>query len=74
MRACRGPLSVEQARALQQTFVTGLRAAFVACAVLAALGVVTALLRALKRVLQGARELSVTGTLTRQTLKSLGIS
>jgi MFS family permease len=38
-------LSPEQVRALQQTFVTGLHAAFVACAVLAALGVVTALLR-----------------------------
>jgi integral membrane sensor domain MASE1 len=43
--AGRKTLSVEQAQALQQTFVTGLRAAFVACAVLAALGVVTALLR-----------------------------
>ena len=45
LAAGRETLSVEQARALQQTFVTGLRAAFVACAVLAALGVVTALLR-----------------------------
>ena len=38
-------LSLEPARALQQTFVTGLHAAFVACALLAALGVVTSLLR-----------------------------
>jgi MFS family permease len=41
----RQTLSVEQAQALQQTFVTGLHAAFVVCALLAALGVVTALLR-----------------------------
>jgi EmrB/QacA subfamily drug resistance transporter len=40
-----GTLSLEQTRSLQQAFVTGLRAAFVVCAVLAALGVVTALLR-----------------------------
>jgi len=40
-----GAGSSEQARALQQTFATGLHAAFVVCAVLAALGVVTALLR-----------------------------
>src|SRR5205807_2493404 len=45
LEAGRGTLSVEQARALQQTFVTGLHAAFVACAVLAAVGVVTALMR-----------------------------
>jgi len=45
LAAGRKTLSVEQAQELQQTFVTGLRAAFVACAVLAALGVVTALLR-----------------------------
>jgi len=47
--AGRGTLSVEQARALQQTFVTGLHAAFVVCAVLAALGVLTALLRGAER-------------------------
>src|SRR5437899_7301063 len=41
----RGTLSLEQARSLQQTFVTGLHAAFVVCAVIASLGVVTALLR-----------------------------
>jgi EmrB/QacA subfamily drug resistance transporter len=41
----RETLSVEQARTLQQTFETGLHAAFVVCAVVAALGVVTALLR-----------------------------
>jgi EmrB/QacA subfamily drug resistance transporter len=41
----RETLSVEQTLALQQTFVTGLHAAFVVCALLAALGVVTALLR-----------------------------
>jgi EmrB/QacA subfamily drug resistance transporter len=45
LAAGRGTLSIEQTRALQQTFVTGLRAAFLACAVLATLGVVTALLR-----------------------------
>ena len=43
--AGRETLSVEQARALQQTFVTGLHAAFVVCAVLGAVGVVAALLR-----------------------------
>jgi len=47
--ASRGTLSVEQARALQQTFVAGLHAAFVVCAVLAALGVLTALLRGSER-------------------------
>ena len=45
LAAGRETLSVDHARALQQTFVTGLHAAFVVCAVLAALGVVTALLR-----------------------------
>jgi hypothetical protein len=40
-----GTLSLEQTRSLQQTFVTGLHAAFVVCAVIASLGVVTALLR-----------------------------
>jgi EmrB/QacA subfamily drug resistance transporter len=38
-------LSIEQTRALQHTFVTGLHAAFVVCAGLAALGVLTALAR-----------------------------
>jgi len=38
-------LSIEQVQALQQTFVTGLHAAFVVCAVLAAVGVLTARLR-----------------------------
>jgi hypothetical protein len=38
-------LSVDQTLALQQTFVIGLHAAFVVCAVLAAVGVVTALAR-----------------------------
>jgi len=37
--------SVEQVQALQQTFVTGMHAAFVVCAVFAAVGVVTALVR-----------------------------
>ena len=45
LAAGRETLSVEQARALQQTFVTGLHAAFVVCAVLGAVGVVAALLR-----------------------------
>jgi EmrB/QacA subfamily drug resistance transporter len=43
--AGRETLRVEGARALQQTFVTGLHAAFLVCAVLAALGVVTSVLR-----------------------------
>jgi hypothetical protein len=45
LSAGRGTLSLEQAQSLQQTFVTGLHAAFVVCAVIASLGVVTALLR-----------------------------
>jgi EmrB/QacA subfamily drug resistance transporter len=45
LEAGRSTLSVAQVRALQQTFVTGLHAAFVVCAVLAAVGVVTALVR-----------------------------
>jgi MFS family permease len=45
LAAGRESLSVGQAGALQQTFVTSLHAAFVVCAVLAALGIVTALLR-----------------------------
>jgi EmrB/QacA subfamily drug resistance transporter len=49
LAAGRGTLSLEQARALQETFVTGLRAAFIACALFAALGVVTALLRGAER-------------------------
>jgi hypothetical protein len=50
---------MEQARALQQTFVAGLHAAFMVCALLAALGVVTALLRGAEggdpRSVSGAR-------------------
>jgi EmrB/QacA subfamily drug resistance transporter len=38
-------VSVEQVRTLQQTFVNALHAAFVVCAVVAALGVVTSVLR-----------------------------
>jgi hypothetical protein len=45
LSAGRATLSVEQVRALQHTFVSGLHAAFVVCAVLAAGGVVTALFR-----------------------------
>jgi MFS family permease len=45
LEAGRNTLSVAQVQALQQTFVTGLHAAFVVCAVLAAVGVVTALVR-----------------------------
>jgi hypothetical protein len=45
LAAGRKTLSVEQTLTLQQTFVIGLHAAFVVCAVIAALGVVTALLR-----------------------------
>jgi EmrB/QacA subfamily drug resistance transporter len=45
LAAGRETLRMEQARALQQTFVAGLHAAFMVCALLAALGVVTALLR-----------------------------
>jgi hypothetical protein len=52
LAAGRETLSVEQARALQQTFVTGLHAAFVVCAVLGALGVVTSLLRGAEGVVR----------------------
>jgi amino acid permease len=52
LAASRETLRVEQTRALQQTFVTGLHAAFVVCAVLAALGVVTALLRGAEGVIR----------------------
>jgi len=45
LAAGRNTLSVAQVGALQQTFVTGLHAAFVVCAVLAGVGVVTALVR-----------------------------
>jgi hypothetical protein len=45
LAAGRETLRIEQARALEQTFVTGLHGAFVVCAVISALGVVTALLR-----------------------------
>jgi EmrB/QacA subfamily drug resistance transporter len=41
----RGTLTAGQVRALQQSFVAGLHAAFVVCAVLAALGVAVALVR-----------------------------
>ena len=43
--AGRAALRVEQVRALQETFAGGLRAAFVVCALLAALGVMTVLVR-----------------------------
>ncbi len=43
LEAGRGTLSIEQVGTLQQTFVKGLHAAFVVCAVFAAVGVVTAL-------------------------------
>jgi EmrB/QacA subfamily drug resistance transporter len=45
LAAGRATLSVEQAQALQRTFETGLHAAFVVCAGLAAAGAVTSLLR-----------------------------
>jgi MFS family permease len=45
LAAGRTTLSVVRVQALQHTFVTGLHAAFVVCAVLAAVGVVTALVR-----------------------------
>ncbi len=45
LAAGRETLSVAQVAALQQTFVTGLHAAFVVCAMFAAVGVVTALVR-----------------------------
>jgi EmrB/QacA subfamily drug resistance transporter len=45
LAAGRGTLSVAQVQALQHTFETGLHAAFVVCAVFAAVGVVTALVR-----------------------------
>jgi EmrB/QacA subfamily drug resistance transporter len=45
LAAQRQTLSVEETRALQHTFVTGLHAAFIVCAVLAAVGVVSALVR-----------------------------
>jgi EmrB/QacA subfamily drug resistance transporter len=49
LEAGRESLSAQQARALQQTFVAGLHAAFVVCAALAAVGVVTALVRGKER-------------------------
>ncbi len=45
LAAGRGTLSMEQVGALQQTFQTGLHAAFTVCAGIAAMGVVTALVR-----------------------------
>jgi EmrB/QacA subfamily drug resistance transporter len=45
LAAYRQTLGAAQTRALQHTFVTGLHAAFVVCAVLAGLGVATALVR-----------------------------
>jgi EmrB/QacA subfamily drug resistance transporter len=45
LAAKRPRLNVAQTSALEHTFVTGLHAAFVVCAVLAAVGVVTALVR-----------------------------
>jgi EmrB/QacA subfamily drug resistance transporter len=50
LAAGRETLTIEQARALQQTFVTSLHAAFMVCALLAALGIVTALLRGAEEV------------------------
>jgi hypothetical protein len=43
LQAGRQTLSTEQVQALQQTFVSGLHAALVVCAVLAGIGVVAAL-------------------------------
>jgi hypothetical protein len=51
LAAGRETLSVEQVQTLHQTFVTGLHAAFVVCAVLGAVGVVTALLRGAEGVI-----------------------
>ena len=45
LAAGRGSLSGEQVQALQQTFVAGMHAAFVVCAAVAAIGVVTAVVR-----------------------------
>jgi hypothetical protein len=45
LEAGRRTLTAGQVRALQQTFVAGLHAAFVVCAVLAAVGVATALVQ-----------------------------
>jgi EmrB/QacA subfamily drug resistance transporter len=45
LAASRGTLTVEQAQALEQTFVSALHAAFVVCAALAAIGIVTAMAR-----------------------------
>jgi EmrB/QacA subfamily drug resistance transporter len=45
LAAGRETLGIEQLRALQQTFVTGLHAAFLVCAALSAVGVLTALAR-----------------------------
>ncbi len=45
LAASHGTLTVVQVQALDQTFVTALDAAFVVCAALAAIGVVTAMAR-----------------------------
>jgi hypothetical protein len=49
LAAGRETLSVQQVGALQHTFVAGLHAAFVVCAAVAAVGVVTALVRGKER-------------------------
>jgi EmrB/QacA subfamily drug resistance transporter len=45
LAAGRGRLSAEQVQSLQQTFLTGMHAALLVCAALAAIGVVTAVVR-----------------------------
>jgi hypothetical protein len=67
LTAGRETLSAEQARTLQQTFVTGLHAAFVVCAVVAALGVATALLRGAEG---GPASMSVARTDEKQRLRA----
>jgi EmrB/QacA subfamily drug resistance transporter len=49
LTAGRGKLNAEQTRALQDTFTAGMHAAFLVCAALAALGVVTSLVRGNER-------------------------
>src|SRR5258706_5541840 len=49
LAAGRGELSAEQTRALQDTFMAGMHAAFLVCAALAPLGVVTSLVRGNQR-------------------------
>jgi hypothetical protein len=45
LAAERQTLTTEEMRVLQHTFITGLHAAFIVCALLAAVGVVSALVR-----------------------------